>query len=129
MTRQVAIVGYAFRLPGGREYAEVKGQRARHVFRDSRAAADAAFSAHYAAEIAPQTEATILSDGCSGMNLVSGASCTIGVQVTPTTYGSKGFTLSSNVFTSGVGSGAAGATARSPTSVPCRRSRSRPRTG
>ncbi|MFO0676756.1 MAG: choice-of-anchor D domain-containing protein [Polyangiaceae bacterium] len=63
----------------------------------------------YTAEIAPQTEATILSDGCSGMNLVSGASCTIGVQVTPTTYGSKGFTLSSNVFASGVGTGAAGA--------------------
>lgn len=37
----------AFRLPGGREYAEVKGQRARHTFRDSRAAADAAFSAAF----------------------------------------------------------------------------------
>lgn len=37
----------AFRLPGGREYAEVKGQRARHTFRDSRAAADAAFAAAF----------------------------------------------------------------------------------
>ena len=37
----------AFRLPGGKEFAEVKGQRARHTFRDSKPAADAAFQAAF----------------------------------------------------------------------------------
>lgn len=39
----------AFRLPGGIEVAEVKGQRARHTFRDAKPAADAAFAREFEA--------------------------------------------------------------------------------
>lgn len=42
----------AFRLPGGIEVAEVKGQRARHTFRDSKPAADAAFAREFEAGLA-----------------------------------------------------------------------------
>jgi len=39
----------AFRLPGGREAASVRGQRARHTFRQAKPGADAAFAREFEA--------------------------------------------------------------------------------